>query len=40
VLVYDNSDLNATYRQVAIFADGRLYYSQEPIPPWLRPLVP
>ena len=40
VLVYDNSDLNAAYRQVAIFADGRLCYSQEPIPQWLRPLIP
>ncbi len=40
VLVYDNSDLNAAYRQAAIFADGRLCYSPEPIPPWLRPLVP
>ena len=40
VLVYDNSDLNATYRQVAIFANGRLCDSQEPIPQWLWPLVP
>jgi predicted ABC-type ATPase len=40
VLVYDNSDLNAAYRQVAVFADGRLCYSQEPIPQWLRPSVP
>ena len=40
VLVYDNSDPNAAYRQVAIFADARLCYSQEPMPQWLRPLVP
>ncbi len=40
VLVYDNSDLNVTYRQLAAFADGRLCYLQEPIPKWFRPLVP
>ena len=39
VLVYDNSDLNAAYRQIAIFADGQLRYSQEPIPQWFLPLV-
>jgi hypothetical protein len=39
-MVYDNSDLNAAYRQVAIFADERMRYSQEPIPQWFRPLVP
>ncbi len=40
VLLYDNSDLNAAYRQIAIFAGGRLCYSQEPIPQWIRPLIP
>ena len=40
VLVYDSSDLNAAYRQIAIFAHGRLCYSQEPIPQWLRRLIP
>jgi predicted ABC-type ATPase len=40
VLVYDNSDLNAAYRPIAIFAHGRLCYSQEPIPQWLRRLIP
>ncbi len=40
VPVYDNSDLNSGYRQIAIFADGRLCCSQEPVPHWLRPLVP
>ena len=40
VLVYDNSDLNAAYRQIAVFANSRLCCWQEPIPQWLRPLIP
>ena len=40
VMVYDNSDLNAAYRQIAVFADGCLCYAQKPTPQWLRPLVP
>ena len=40
VLVYDNSDLGAAFRQVAIFVDGQLYYLPEPAPKWLRPLLP
>ena len=40
VLVYDNSDLNVPYRQVAIFEEGQLRYLQEPLPEWLRPLLP
>lgn len=40
VLVYDNSDLNTPYRQVAIFEKGQLRYLQEPVPEWLGPLLP
>ena len=36
VLVYDNSDLNLPYRQVAIFDHGQPGRLQEPIPGWLR----
>lgn len=39
VLVYDNSDLTAPFRQVAVFDHGQLRRLQEPIPEWLRPLV-
>ena len=40
VLVYDNSDLSASYRLMAAFAEGRLCYLQEPVPGCLRRLVP
>ena len=40
VLIYDNSDLNAPYRQVAVFEHGQLRHLQEPIPEWLRPVLP
>jgi predicted ABC-type ATPase len=40
VLIYDNSDLSAPYRQVAVFEHGRLLRRQEPIPEWLGPLLP
>jgi predicted ABC-type ATPase len=40
VLIYDNSDLNAPYRQVAIFNHGQLHHLQEHIPEWLRPVLP
>lgn len=40
VLIYDNSDLNMPYRQLAIFEHGQLRHLQEPIPEWLRPLLP
>jgi predicted ABC-type ATPase len=39
VLIYDNSDLNVPYRQVAVFDHGDLRQVQEPIPEWLRALV-
>jgi len=40
VLIYDNSDLNVPYRQVAVFDHGQLRHLQEPIPDWLRPVLP
>ncbi len=40
VLIYDNSDLNISYRQVAVFDQGRLRHHQQPIPEWLRPIHP
>ncbi len=40
VLIYDNSDLNVPYRQVAVFDHGQLRHLQEPIPEWLRPVLP
>ena len=38
--IYDNSDLNVPYRQVAVFDHGQLRHLQEPIPEWLRPVLP
>jgi predicted ABC-type ATPase len=40
VLIYDNSDLNVPYRQVAVFDHGKRRHLQEPIPDWLRPILP
>jgi predicted ABC-type ATPase len=40
VLVFDNSDLNAPFRLVAVFDQGRATNLQEPIPVWLRALIP
>ncbi len=40
VLIYDNSDLNVPYRQVAVFDHGQPRHFQEPIPDWLRPVLP
>jgi predicted ABC-type ATPase len=40
VLIYDNSDLNVPYRQVAVFDHGKLRLLQEPVPEWLRPILP
>src|SRR6266853_6988670 len=38
VLIYDNSDLGAPFRQVAIFDHGQPRHLQEPVPEWLQPL--
>jgi predicted ABC-type ATPase len=40
VLIYDNSDLNVPYRLVTVFDRGQLRHLQEPIPEWLRPVLP
>jgi len=40
VLIYDNSDLAVPYRQVAAFDHGQLQSLAEPVPEWLRPLLP
>jgi predicted ABC-type ATPase len=40
VLIYDNSNLNVPYRQVAVFDHGQLRHLQEPVPEWLRPILP
>src|SRR4051812_47984107 len=40
VLIYDNSDLTAAYRRVAVFEHGQPLELQEPIPEWLRPVLP
>jgi predicted ABC-type ATPase len=40
VLIYDNSDLNVPYRQVAVFDHGQLRQIQEPVPEWLRAILP
>jgi len=39
VLIYDNDDMSNPYRQVALFEQGRLMTSKEPLPDWLEPLV-
>jgi len=39
VLIYDNSDLGAPFRQVAIFDHGQPRHLREPVPEWLRPLM-
>lgn len=40
VLIYDNDDLDWPYRQVAVFEQGRLRTLNEPVPAWLKPLLP
>jgi predicted ABC-type ATPase len=39
VLVYDNSDLHAPFRPVAVFDHGQLRELKEPVPGWLRPFL-
>lgn len=40
VLIYDNSDLRSPYRQVAVIDHGQPSHLQEPVPDWIRSLVP
>lgn len=39
VLIFDNDDLGIPFRRVAVFEKGRLEWSAEPIPLWLRDSV-
>lgn len=39
VLIYDNSDLNMPYRQVAVFEHGQLRQLCEPVPEWLHGIM-
>jgi predicted ABC-type ATPase len=40
VWVFDNDDLAAPYRLVATCEDGKIVSLQQPVPTWLRPLLP
>lgn len=40
VLVFDNQDMTAPFRRVAVFRGGKLVDRSEPAPEWLRPLMP
>jgi predicted ABC-type ATPase len=40
IWVFDNNDLRAPYRLVAIVEDGHVTKLQRPIPKWLVPLLP
>jgi predicted ABC-type ATPase len=40
VLVYDNSVLNVPCRLVVVVEHGQLRHLREPIPEWLRPVLP
>jgi predicted ABC-type ATPase len=40
VLVYDNSDLRAPYRQLARFEAGKAVQLESPLPPWFKRLLP
>jgi predicted ABC-type ATPase len=39
VLVFDNNDLQTSFRHVAVYANGRRVQLNEPIPRWLKPLL-
>ena len=39
VLIFDNSDLNTPFRQVAVFEHGKLAFSNAPFPEWLQPVL-
>jgi len=39
VLIFDNSDLAAPFRRVAVIEGGRLVWSADPVPKWLDDLV-
>ena len=39
-LIFDNSELHWPYRQVAAFDHGTLLQLEEPVPEWLRAIIP
>ena len=39
VLIFDNDDLAAPFRRVAVIEGGRLIWSAEPLPRWLDKLL-
>jgi predicted ABC-type ATPase len=39
VWVFDNSDLRAPFRKVAVFENGKPVFRAQPLPAWLAPLV-
>ena len=39
LLIFDNSDLSAPFRQVAVLEHGKMAFSNAPFPQWLKPLL-
>lgn len=39
VLIFDNDDLKAPFRYVAVYANGQAVQLNEPVPSWLKPLL-
>ena len=39
VFIFDNDDLRASFRQVAVFERGQKVSSAKPVPRWLQPLL-
>jgi predicted ABC-type ATPase len=39
VLVFDNDDLKAPFRHVAVYANGQAVELNDPVPSWLKPLL-
>jgi len=40
VLIYDNDDLRTPFRLTAVFSHGESVLLKQPIPKWLRPVLP
>ena len=39
VWVFDNDNLRAPFRQVAVFEQGRATFTHQPVPKWLRQVL-
>jgi predicted ABC-type ATPase len=39
VLIFDNDDLKAPFRHMAVYANGHAVQLNEPVPSWLKPLL-